>query len=63
VPEGSEKGQSLIYAYRSLAINTNTPGLKKLSTALINDPDSNSKSSQSPIFLLPKISGVMQSTT
>ena len=31
---GSEKGKSLISAYRSLAITTNTPGLKKLSTAL-----------------------------
>ena len=31
---GSEKGQNLISAYRSLAITTNTPGLKKLSTAL-----------------------------
>ena len=27
---GSEKGQSLISAYRSLAITTNTPGFKKL---------------------------------
>ena len=36
VPEfaGSEKGQSLISAYRSLAITANTPGFKKLSTAL-----------------------------
>ena len=32
---GSEKGRSLISAYRSLAITTNTPGFKKLSTALI----------------------------
>ena len=31
---GSEKGQSLISAYRSLAISMNTPGFKKLSTAL-----------------------------
>ena len=31
---GSEKGQSLISAYRSLAITTNTPGFKKLNTAL-----------------------------
>ena len=31
---GSEKGQSLISAYWSLAITTNTPGFKKLSTAL-----------------------------
>ena len=31
---GSEEGQSLISAYRSLAITMNTPGLKKLSTAL-----------------------------
>ena len=31
---GSEKGQSLISAYRSLDITTNTPGFKKLSTAL-----------------------------
>ena len=31
---GSEKGQSLISAYRSLAITTNTPGFKKLSMAL-----------------------------
>ena len=31
---GSEKGRSLISAYRSLAITTNTPGFKKLSTAL-----------------------------
>jgi hypothetical protein len=30
---GSEKGRSLISAYRSLAITTNTPGFKKLSTA------------------------------
>jgi hypothetical protein len=29
-----EKGQSLISAYRSLAITMNTPGFKKLSTAL-----------------------------
>ena len=31
---GSVKGQSLISAYQSLAITTNTPGYKKLSTAL-----------------------------
>ena len=31
---GSEKGRSLISAYRSLDITTNTPGFKKLSTAL-----------------------------
>ena len=31
---GSEKGRSLISAYWSLAITTNTPGFKKLSTAL-----------------------------
>ena len=30
----SEKGQSLISAYRSLAITMNTPGFKKLNTAL-----------------------------
>ena len=33
----SEKGQSLISAYPSLAITTNTPGFKKLSMALIPD--------------------------
>ena len=32
---GSEKGRSLISAYRSLAITTNTPGFKKLNTALV----------------------------
>ena len=32
--EGSEKGRSLISAYRSLAITTNNPGFKKISTAL-----------------------------
>ena len=31
---GSQKGQSLISAYQSLAITKNTPGFKKLSTAL-----------------------------
>ena len=31
---GSEKGQSLISAYRSFAITMNTPGFKKLSTVL-----------------------------
>ena len=31
---GLEKGQSLISAYQSLAITTNTPGFKKLNTAL-----------------------------
>ena len=31
---GSEKERSLISAYRSLAITTNIPGFKKLSTAL-----------------------------
>ena len=34
---GSEEGQSLISAHRSLAITMNTPGLKKLSTALEGD--------------------------
>ena len=34
---GSEKGQSLISAYRSLAITTNTPEFKKLNTALFLD--------------------------
>ena len=34
---GSEEGQSLISAYRSLAITMNTPGLKELSTALEGD--------------------------
>ena len=32
---GSKKGRSLISAYRSLAITTNNPGFKKLSTELI----------------------------
>ena len=32
--EGSEKGRSLISAYQSLAITTNTPVFKKLSAAL-----------------------------
>ena len=32
---GSGKGRSLISAYRSLAITTNTPGFKKLNTALM----------------------------
>ena len=31
---GSEKGHSLICTYQSLAITTNTPGFKKLNTAL-----------------------------
>ena len=31
---GSEKGQSLISVYQSLAITTNTPGFGKLNTAL-----------------------------
>jgi hypothetical protein len=36
---GSEKGQSLTSAYQSLSIATNTPGFKKLSTALaLADP-------------------------
>ena len=34
---GLEKGQSLISAYQSLAITTNTPGFKKLSTALLTN--------------------------
>ena len=33
---GSQKGQSLISAYQSLAITTNTPGFEKLNTALFN---------------------------
>ena len=33
---GSEKGRSLISAYQSLAITTNNPGFKKLSTALVS---------------------------
>ena len=33
--EGSEKGQSLISAYRSLAITASTSGFEKLSMALI----------------------------
>ena len=37
--EGSEKGRSLISAYWSLAITTNTPGFKKLSTALVCTPE------------------------
>ena len=32
-----EEGRSLISAYRSLAITTNTSGFKKLSTALYHD--------------------------
>ena len=32
---GSQKGQSLISAYQSLAITTNTPGFEKLNTALL----------------------------
>ena len=35
IARGSEKGRSLISAYRSLAITTNNPGFKKLSTELI----------------------------
>jgi hypothetical protein len=34
---GSQKGQSLISAYQSLAITTNTPGFEKLNTALTLD--------------------------
>ena len=34
---GLEKGQSLISAYQSLAITTNTPGFEKLNTALKHD--------------------------
>ena len=34
---GSEKGQSQISAYQSLAITTNTPGFEKLNTALQTD--------------------------
>ena len=34
---GSEKGRSLISAYGSLAITTNTPGFQKLNTALGGD--------------------------
>ena len=33
--EGSEKGRSLISAYRSLAITASTSGFEKLSTALL----------------------------
>ena len=33
---GSHKGQSLISAYQSSAITTNTPGFEKLNTALIH---------------------------
>ena len=32
---GSEKGRSLISAYQSLSITTNTPGFEKLNTALL----------------------------
>ena len=32
---GLEKGQSLISAYQSLAITTNTSGFEKLNTALL----------------------------
>ena len=34
--EGSEKGRSLISAYRRLAITASTSGFEKLSTALLN---------------------------
>ena len=34
---GSQKGRSLISAYQSLAITTNTPGFEKLNTALAED--------------------------
>ena len=34
---GSQMGQSLIFAYQSLAITTNTPGFEKLNTALVRD--------------------------
>ena len=33
---GLQKGRSLISAYQSLAITTNTPGFEKLNTALIS---------------------------
>ena len=33
---GSKKGQSLISAYRSLAITASTSGFEKLSTALLS---------------------------
>ena len=32
---GSQKGQSLISAYQSLAITTNTPGFEKLNMTLL----------------------------
>ena len=35
---GSQKGRSLISAYQSLAITTNTPGFEKLNTALSVNP-------------------------
>ena len=34
---GSEKGQSLISAYQSLAITTKNPGFEKLNTALLTN--------------------------
>ena len=34
---GSQKGRSLISAYQSLAITTNTPGFERLNTALDTD--------------------------
>ena len=38
---GSQKGWSLISAYLSLAITTNTPGFEKLNTALMIQDDPN----------------------
>jgi hypothetical protein len=40
---GSQKRQSLISAYLSLAITTNTPGFEKLNTALMQSLDKNEK--------------------
>ena len=37
---GSQKGRSLISAYQSLAITTNTPGFEKLNTALVSETHS-----------------------
>jgi hypothetical protein len=47
---GSLKGRSLISAYQSLAITTNTPGFEKLNTVLLNSFELNERRKRAFIY-------------
>ena len=56
---GSQKGRSLISAFQSLAITTNTPGFEKLNTALAYLPNQLTSSCQRSLWMPPNLANLV----